>query len=125
MYNTDMDKVKASKTRKEICSLKAKRDCLEDLALRHRVMINACLIERFLGTKKKKRSTPAYYLSRKIAGKTRLIYIPREELGKLKKRTDKWREYALLMKRINLLSQRIIALFRRLGKVQIDKSWDK
>ncbi|MBA7482652.1 hypothetical protein ES705_09055 [subsurface metagenome] len=120
-----MNKIKASKIRKEICSLKAKRDCLEDLALRHRVMINACLIERFLGTKKKKRSTPAYYFSRKIAGKTQLIYIPREEVGKLKKRTDEWREYALLMKRINLLSQRIIDLFRRLGKVQVDRSWEK
>ncbi len=120
-----MDKIKASKTRKEICSLKAKRDCLEDLALRQRVMINACLIERFLGTKKKKRTTPAYYLSRKIAGKTRLIYIPRDKVGKLKKRTDKWCEYALLMKRINLLSRRIIALFRRLAKLQIDRSWDK
>lgn len=120
-----MNKIKASKIRKEICSLKAKRDCLEDLALRHRVMINACLIERFLGTKKKKRSTPAYYFSRKIAGKTQLIYIPREEVGKLKKRTDEWREYALLMKRINLLSQRIIDLFRRLGKIQVDRSWEK
>jgi len=120
-----MKKVKASKIRKEICLLKVQRDRLEASALHRRIMIDACLIERFLGTKEKKRTTPAYYLSRKIGGKTRLIYIPREEVGKLKKRTDKWREYALLMKRINLLSQRIIALFRRLGKVQIDSSWDK
>jgi hypothetical protein len=120
-----MNKIKASKLRKTIYLLKVQRDQLESLALRHRVMIDACLIERFLGTKEKKRNTPSYYLSRKIAGKTRLVYIPREEVRKLGKKTDSWREYGVLVKRSKLLSQRIISLFRQLGKVQIDRRWEE
>ena len=43
-----MKRIKASKIRKEICLLKAQRDCLEISALRHRIMIDVCLIKRYL-----------------------------------------------------------------------------
>ena len=119
-----MNRIKASKIRKEICLLKDNRVRLESLALKHRVMIGACLITRFLGTKEKKRKSPAYYLSRKIVGRTRLQYIPKDMVIKVKKKTDVWREYALLMKRINALNQRVIRLFRQLGKSQIDPTWE-
>ena len=120
-----MNKIKASKIRKEICILKVQRNRLESLALRHRVMIKACLIERFLGTKERKRGTPAYYLSRKFAGKTRLIYIPWAMVKKIRKKADSWREYGVLMKGINALSQRIIYLFRQLARVQVDSDWEE
>lgn len=100
--------------------LRKERKGLEDSALKHRRMIDACLIERYLGTKKKKRTTPAFYLSKKVAGKTELEYVRNTEFAKVRRKTKVWREYSLLMQRITSLNHRIERLFRKLGKTQVE-----
>lgn len=101
--------------------LRKERKRFEDSALKHRRMIDACLIERYLGTRKKKRITPAFYLSRKIKGKTKLKYVKKVDLAKIRRKTEAWREYSLLIHRITVLNHRIEKLFRRLGTAQIEK----
>jgi len=115
-----MNKQKASKIRQKISMLRKERMRLEGSALKHRRMIDACLIERYLGTEKKKRATPAFYLSRKVAGKTELEYVRNIELAKVRRKTKAWREYSLLMQRITFLNRRIERLLRKLGKTQIE-----
>jgi hypothetical protein len=120
LYNTDMNKQKASRIRKEISVLRGERKRFEDSAFKHRRMIDACLIERYLGTKKKKRTTPAFYLSQKIEGKTKLEYVKNTEVAKVKRKTEAWKEYSLLMQRIVSLNRRIERLLRKLGKTQVE-----
>lgn len=116
-----MNKQKASRIRQKISILRKERERLEDSVLKHRRMIDACLIERYLGTKKKKRTTPSFYLSKKVAGKTKLEYVRNTELAKIRKKTESWREYSVLMQRITSLNRRIERLFRKLGKTQVER----
>jgi hypothetical protein len=116
-----MNRKKASKIRQKITMLRKERKRFEESALKHRRMIDACLIERYLGTSKRKRTTPAFYLSRKIKGKTKLKYVKKAELTQVRRKTDAWREYSLLIQRISALNYRIEKLFRQLGKSQIEK----
>ena len=115
-----MNKQKAIRIRKEISLLWKERMGLENSILRPQRMIDACLIERYLGTREKKRKTPAFYLSQKIEGKTNLEYIKKTEVAKVKKKTEAWREYSLLMQRIVSLNRRIERLLRELGKSQVE-----
>ena len=115
-----MNEQKASRIRKEISLLRKERMGLENSVLRHRRMIDACLIERYLGTREKKRTTPAFYLSQKTEGKTDLKYVRKEEVSKVKRKTEAWREYSLLIQRIVSLNRRIERFLRELGKSQVE-----
>ena len=115
-----MNKQNASRIRQKISILRKERMRLEDSALKHRRMIDACLIERYLGTKKKKRTTPAFYLSKKVEGKTKLEYVGNTEIAKVRRKTEAWREYSLLMQRIVSRNHRIERLLRKLGKTQVE-----
>lgn len=109
-----------SKIRKEILSFSISRKELEEKLMKHREMIDACLIQVYLGTKKKKRKKPTYYLSWKEAGqKTKLEYVKEGDLYKVEKRTKQWKEYSRLMKRWRRITYEIEKKFIELGRCQI------
>lgn len=108
--------------RLEILKLKAEREKLEKILMKRRTMIDACLIERYLGTKQKKRGEPAYYLSWKEEGqKTKLEYVRKTNLYQVKKKAIQWREFSSAMSKWVKISNAIERNFRSLGEAQIEE----
>lgn len=106
--------------RLEILKLKEERERLEKILMKRRIMIDACLIERYLGTKQKKRGKPAYYLSWKEEGqKTKLEYVRKTNLYQVKKKTSQWRKFSSAMSKWVKTSNAIERNFRLLGNLQI------
>ena len=111
-----------SQIRREILQLKEKREELEKALMKRRSMVDACLIERYLGTKHKKRGKPYYYLSWKESGqKTKLEYVKEFALYQVKKKTSQWKEFSYAMSKWIKISKAIGKNFRELGKLQIEE----
>jgi len=94
------------------------------LYFRHE-MLDACLIERRKLAKGQIRKSPAFYLSRKVSGKTRLTYVRKDDLESVRLQTDRWRDYSRFMAEWVKISAEIEQLFRELAKQQIVKSKEK
>ena len=109
----------ASQLRLQIVALKAKRQRLEHTLLRRGRMLDACLIERRGLAGGKQRKTPAYYLSRKVEGKTKLTYVRKREIEGVRAAADAWRAFSRAVARWVKVNQDMEALIRRLGRVQI------
>ena len=89
--------------------------------LRPRRMVAASLIERHLGTKRRKRASPAFYLSRAEDGRTRLTYVPKKKLEGVRVRTEAWREYRRGLRRVRELAAKLVELLGELGDAQADR----
>ena len=112
----------ASRIRQQIAALARQRDRLEEQILSYRLpMLDACLIARHRLAGGKLRKTPAYYLSRKVQGKTQLIYVGRDHLRVVRGQTDRWREFCRAVAQWVKLTMQMEKLFRQLGKRQIVK----
>ena len=82
-------------------------------------MVDACLLERYGLAGGKQRRTPAHYLSRKVAGRTRLTYVRKKELDRVRAGTDAWRAFSQAMSQWVKLSQQIERSMRDLGRAQL------
>ncbi len=109
----------ASRLRQRIASLKAKRDRLEQTLLVRRGMVDACWVERYGLAGGKRRRSPACYLSRKVLGRTRLTYVRKGELKRLRAATDQWRTFSQAMAQWVQVSQELERLLRELGRAQL------
>ena len=106
--------------REQISRVRTQRRKLEKKLMAHRQdMIAACLVARRHLAGGKLRKTPAFYLSRKVTGKTRLGYVGKDRLHSVKRATDDWREFSSALARWVKLTARLERLFRDLGKAQI------
>jgi len=109
----------ASRLRQRIATLKAKRDRLEQTLLVRRRMVDACLVERYGLAGGKLRQSPAYYLSRKVQGRTRLTYVHKGELKRMRAATDQWRALSQAMAQWVKVTQELERLLRQLGRAQL------
>ena len=89
---------RASRLRQEIGQLAAEWNHLQKRMLRPGRMIRASLIARHLGTREKKRSSTAYYLSWAEGGKTILRHVAKEDVEGTRGKVAAWREQDLLQK---------------------------
>ncbi|MEW6619453.1 MAG: hypothetical protein AB1422_08990 [bacterium] len=112
------DRQMANQIRQKISRKLEEKQDMEKALLRHREMIMVCLIKRRLGTSAKKRSSSAYYLSGKISGKTKLKYVKKQELLRMKKETSQWCEFNRYLTKWWKISNEVRELFRELGKAQ-------
>lgn len=112
----------ASRIRQQIAGLSRQREHLEKklISCRHR-MLDACLVARKELAGGKVRKNPAYYLSRKIDGKTNLTYVRKDELSVVRRQTDRWREFSHTLAEWVKLNAQMDKLFRELGKRQVVK----
>lgn len=113
-----INKELASRSRQTIFKKSRDRDFIEKVILKHREMITGCLITRNLGTAEEKRKRPSYYLSGKVSGKTVLKYVKKDNLERVRKRCEAWREFSISIAKWRKLSKEIEELFRELGRVQ-------
>lgn len=111
-----------SRIRQHIAILRLQRERLERKLMAHRRgMIDACLIARKELAGGKLRKSPAFYLSRKIKGKTKLTYVRKVDLAGVRRATDGWREFSSALADWVKLTERIQKLFRDLGQAQLKK----
>jgi hypothetical protein len=119
------DRVYASRIRQLISKRLKERQFIERSLLKHREMIAACLIARHLGSSQEKRKIPSYYLSGKVSGKTLLRYVKKDDLGRVRRGVEAWREFSSSLSRWRKLNNEIEKLFRKLGKVQSEEPFKK
>ena len=83
-------------------------------------MIAASLIERHLGTHEHKRTSSAFYLSWAREGRTRLLYVPKASVRRVRVQVEAWRQYRAALRRWRELAGRMADLFRQLGQAQAE-----
>ncbi|MFH1525379.1 MAG: hypothetical protein ABIG69_01830 [Bacteroidota bacterium] len=114
-----MKNLDPSRIRKQLAELCLRRERLEKkLLARQRSMIAACLVVRLELAGGKLRKTPAFYLSRKLKGKTKLTYVRKNQLAAVRQGADRWREFASTLAEWVKLIALMEKLFRDLGKAQ-------
>ena len=112
----------ASKLRQQIVSRQRERDRLEAVVLLRRRMLDACLVERYGLAGGRGRRSPAYYLSEKVEGKTRLTYVRKAQLRRVRTATDAWREFSRALAQWVKVTVELERLMRELGRAQVVKS---
>ncbi|MBM3705717.1 MAG: hypothetical protein FJW66_04240 [Actinobacteria bacterium] len=91
----------------------------ENYLLAHHRLINASFIRMDTLSGGRKRKTPAYYLSRKISGKTKLTYVKAKDVAVVKKRASAYKYYMQNLAKFVKLSKEIEAYFRELMSLSI------
>ena len=99
--------------RRQISALQLRRRSLESKLLQPRTLLPASLIERYLGNGKKRRSSPAYYLSRSVQGRSKLTYINKQALPTVRQQCDDHRNF-----------QQRLAQWRQLT-TELDRLWEQ
>ena len=99
--------------RHQIGALQLRRRSLESKLLQPRIMLSASLIERYLGSGTKRRSSPAYYVSRSVDGRTKLTYVKKEALAAVRQQCDAHRSF-----------QQTLAEWRQLT-AELDRLWEQ
>lgn len=116
-----------SKNKDDISKIKAKiryldrqrQTCEKYLLARHKMINSSLIIKRRLAHGKM-RKTQAYYLSRKINGRTRCIYVKAKDLDLVKRRATAWKYYSLNISKYVKISKEIESYFRRIAKLSLD-----
>ncbi len=114
------DKGNISKIKAKIAYLAAqRRHCEKYLLARHK-MINASFVEMRTLAGGRVRKTPAYYLSRKVGGVTKLTYVRKDDLSVVRRRSLAWKYYCSNLAKYVKISKEIEELFRKLGVLLLD-----
>ena len=105
--------------RRRIQVLQTRRRSLESKLLQPRSMIAASLVERFLGTGSARRSSPAYYLSRSLQGRSQLSYVKKAELDATRQRCEAYRSFQQNLAAWWQLTAELEGLWKRLQQSQV------
>ena len=81
-------------------------------------MLSASLIERHLGSGAKRRSSPAYYVSRSVQGRSKLTYIKKEALATVRQQCDAHRSFQQLLAQWRQLTAELDRLWEQLQQTQ-------
>jgi len=111
----DISKIKA-----KIKYIMTKRETCEKYLLARHKMINASFVEMKTLAGGRMRKTPAYYLSRKVGGVTKLIYVRKDDLNIVERRALAWKYYSYNLSKYVKISNEIEELFRKLGVLSLD-----
>ena len=114
------NKENISKIKAKIAYLAAQRRRCEKYLLARHKMINASFVEMRTLAGGRVRKTPAYYLSRKIGGVTKLTYVKKDDLGVVRRRSLAWKYYCSNLAKYVKISKEIEGLFRILGTLSLD-----
>lgn len=104
--------------RHQIGALQLRRRSLESKLLQPRTMLSASLIERHLGSGAKRRSSPAYYVSRSVQGRSKLTYIKKEALATVRQQCDAHRSFQQLLAQWRQLTAELDRLWEQLQQTQ-------
>ena len=97
-----------STLRQEIARGGAELAALHREMLRPHQMMAASLIERHLGTRGQKRRSSAFYLSWAQGGRTRLKYVPRKDLERVRAQVEAWQAYRARLRRWRQVAHKMV-----------------
>ncbi|GAH48622.1 unnamed protein product [marine sediment metagenome] len=109
-----------SKIKAKIAYLMTKRGTCEKYLLARHKMINASFVEMRTLAGGRMRKTPAYYLSRKVGGVTKLAYVKKSDLNIVERRALAWKYYSANLAKFSKISKEIESYFRILGVLSLD-----
>jgi hypothetical protein len=104
--------------RAHIRELQAQRRSLESKLLQPQSMLAASLVERFLKTEGVARSSPAYYLSRSQQGRSKLAYVKKEDLPRVRQQCAAYRAFQQNLTRWRQLTVSLEDLWKQLQRAQ-------
>ena len=104
--------------RRQIGALQLRRRSLESKLLQPRIMLPASLIERHLDSGPRRRSSPAYYLSRLEQGRSKLTYVKKEALAAVREQCDAHRSFRQLLAEWRQLTAELDRLWKQLQQSQ-------
>ena len=104
--------------RRQISALQLRRRSLESKLLQPRTMLPASLIERYLGSGAQRRSSPAYYVSRSVQGRSKLTYIKKEALTGVQQQCEAHRSFLQLLAQWRQLTAELDRLWEQLRQSQ-------
>ena len=109
-----------SKLKAKLGYLINQRSNYEKYLLANHSLINASFIKMDTLSHGKKRKTPAYYLSRKINGTTKLTYVKAKDIAVVKRRAAAYKYFMQNLSKFVKLSKELEASFRELGLLSIE-----
>ena len=109
-----------SKVKARLRYLIKQRSNSEKYLLAHHSLINASFIKMEALAHGKKRKTPAYYLSKKIDGVTKLIYVKAKDVTIIRRRALAYKYYIQNLAKFVKLSRQIESSFRELGLLSLE-----
>jgi hypothetical protein len=109
-----------SKIKARIKYLVKQRSLCEKYLLARHKLINASFIKMDGLAHGKKRVTPAYYLSKKVDGKTKLIYVKAKDFVLVRKRALAYKYYLANLAKFVKLSKEIETSFRELVLLSLE-----
>ena len=81
-------------------------------------MLPASLIERYLGSATKRRSSPAYYVSRSVDGRSQLTYVKKDALAAVRRQCEAHRNFQQLLAKWRQLTADLERLWEQLRQSQ-------
>jgi hypothetical protein len=109
-----------SKLKSKIKYLMLQRDLCEKYLLSRHTLINASFIKMDSLSHGRKRKTPAYYLSKKVNGITKLTYVKTKDLTIVRRRATAYKYFMQNLSKFVKLSKEIEASFRELSLLSIE-----
>jgi len=104
--------------RARISALQAQRRSLESKLLQPQSMLAASLVERFLKADGVARTSAAYYLSRSQQGTSKLSYVKKEDLPRVRQQCAAYRTFQQNLKRWRQLTVSLESLWKQLQQAQ-------
>ena len=104
--------------RQQIASLQLRRRSLESKLLQPRSLLAGSLVERYLGSGAKRRSSPAYYVSRSVQGRSHLTYVRKESLAAVRQQCEAHRSFQQTLLEWQQLTDELAQLWGRLRQSQ-------
>ena len=121
-----------SNLRQEISILKEDRAKSENRLMQAKEMLSYCLIWRKVRCgnptcvcHRGNLHGPYPYLSETRAGKTRLTYVKKRDLEKIKKKTEEYRLFQKRMEYVRHLNRRIDDLFKKIREARVHEGRKK
>jgi hypothetical protein len=109
------------RVRRQLGLLLQRRARIEKFLLTPRSYLHATLIKRFLGTRDRKRSSPAYYLVRTLAGRSRFRHVPARDLEKVRAEVEAFHSFSEKLAELRDLFAEILDVLRSFMEAQEDK----
>lgn len=106
-----MTKLQLAKLRQEVRTLKARRNILEHIAMKHNQLMAAYLLERRL----RPGAPVAHYVSVPTPQGSRHLYIRKASVEKVRRQTDAWREFSHGMSEWVRINKKIESALRQIG----------
>ncbi len=112
------DQADQAQLRTRIRFQQIRRRSLESMPLRPQEMIAASLVERFLGSGDRRRRSPAYYLSRSLQGRSKLIYVKQGDLAAVRRQCQGYHAFRENLSEWRRLGRELETLWAQLLEAQ-------